>query len=151
MLGEIRCRARLVVLRQAPPPRCEHPGPDRPHPVPGVDLPDRARSTHDITAARKHALPALYPAAAAGLPTLADKGYTGARIGIHVPLKGADLPPDNKSTNLLITALRAPAERANAILKSSWRALRRITLCPWRIGHIVAAALVLSTMERGRW
>ena len=36
-------------------------------------------STHDITAARIHALPALYPAAAAGLPTLTDKGYTGCR------------------------------------------------------------------------
>jgi hypothetical protein len=34
-------------------------------------------STHDLTAARSHALPALYPAAATGLPTLADKGYTG--------------------------------------------------------------------------
>ena len=41
-------------------------------------------ATHDITAARAHALPALYPAAAAGLPTLTDKGYTGAGIGIQV-------------------------------------------------------------------
>ena len=32
-------------------------------------------SVHDITAARAHALPALYPAAAAGLPALADPGY----------------------------------------------------------------------------
>ena len=44
-------------------------------------------STHDITAAREHALPALYPAAAAGLPTLTDT-YPGAGIGIMVPLKG---------------------------------------------------------------
>jgi hypothetical protein len=35
-------------------------------------------SVHDITAARQHALPAFYPAAAAGLPTLADLGYDGA-------------------------------------------------------------------------
>lgn len=108
-------------------------------------------STHDITAARDHALPALYPAAAQGLPTLADKGYTGAGIGIHIPVKGSGLHPDTAATNLLITALRAPAERANALLKSGWKALRRITLCPWRIGHITAAALVLSTMQRGRW
>ncbi|WP_436841900.1 transposase family protein [Streptomyces bobili] len=40
-------------------------------------------STPDITAARIHALPALYKAAAEGLPTLADKGYIGAGIGIH--------------------------------------------------------------------
>lgn len=30
-----------------------------------------------------------YPAAAAGLPTLADKGYQGAGIGVHSPIKGA--------------------------------------------------------------
>jgi hypothetical protein len=50
-------------------------------------------STHDITAARDHALPALYPAAAKGLPTLTDKGYTGAGIGIMVPTKGRNLAP----------------------------------------------------------
>ncbi|WP_370467088.1 transposase family protein [Streptomyces sp. 5-10] len=44
-------------------------------------------STPDITAARIHALPALYKAAARGLPTLADKGYIGAGIGIRVPVR----------------------------------------------------------------
>lgn len=44
-------------------------------------------STHDITAARIHVLPALYKAAANGLPTLADSGYEGAGIGVHVPVK----------------------------------------------------------------
>ena len=39
---------------------------------------------HDITAARAHALPALYRAAAPGMPTLADGGYEGAGIGICV-------------------------------------------------------------------
>lgn len=100
-------------------------------------------STHDITAARAHALPALYPAAAAGMPTLTDKGYTGAGIGIHSPTKGANLATDNRTQNLLITALRAPAERANALLKSSFKALRRVTVCPTRIGTIAAAALVI--------
>src|SRR3974377_1417251 len=38
-------------------------------------------SVHDITAARLHALPALYPAAASGLPALADPGYDGPGIG----------------------------------------------------------------------
>lgn len=108
-------------------------------------------STHDITTAREHVLPALYPAAAAGLPTLADKGYTGAGIGIHIPTKGANLAPDTLCRNQLLNARRAPAERANALLKSSFKALRRITLCPWRIGHIVTAALVLLTTNGGRW
>jgi hypothetical protein len=39
-------------------------------------------SVHDITAARACALPALYRAAALGLPCLADSGYQGAGIGI---------------------------------------------------------------------
>lgn len=107
-------------------------------------------STHDITAARRHVLPALYPAAAVGLPTLTDKGYTGAGIGIHVPVKGRDLTPDAATRNNLITAVRALGERGNAILKTRWTALRRIRLCPTRIGH-AAAALVLSTLERGHY
>ena len=41
-------------------------------------------SVHDITAARAHALPALYRPAATGLPTLADPGYDGAGIGIGI-------------------------------------------------------------------
>ena len=82
-------------------------------------------STHDITAARAHALPALYPAAAQGLPTLTDKGYVSAGIGIHVPTKGPTLHPDNQTRNALISALRAPAERANALLKRTWKALER--------------------------
>ena len=108
-------------------------------------------SSHDITAARDHVLPALYPAAAAGLPTLTDKGYAGAGIGIKTPLKGSNLTIENQARNLLISSLRALAERANALFKCSFKALRRITLCPWRIGDIVAAALVILTMHRGRW
>ncbi|WP_066059629.1 IS5/IS1182 family transposase [Gulosibacter bifidus] len=107
-------------------------------------------STHDITAARTHAFPLLYPAAAKGLPTLADKGYAGAGIGIRTPIKGHNLDRGNRATNRLLRALRAPAERANAILKQH-RALRHVTLDPARIGAIVAAALVITTMTRGRW
>ncbi|MGL5857561.1 MAG: transposase family protein, partial [Angustibacter sp.] len=64
---------------------------------------------------------------------------------------GADLAVDNHTRNRTITALRSPAERANALLKSTFRALRRIILCPKRIGHITAAALVILTMRRGHW
>jgi len=106
-------------------------------------------STHDITAARSHALPALYPAAAAGLPTLTDKGYTGAGIGILVPTKGHNLTIDHQTRNGLISSLRAPAERANALLKQTWKALRHITLDPNKITQITAAALVLLHLQRG--
>lgn len=106
-------------------------------------------SIHDITAARTHALPALYPAAAAGLPTLTDKGYAGAGLGICVPLRGRILDPDTATRNQLISELRAPAERANALLKRTFKTLDRITLDPWRIGAITAAALVLLHLQRG--
>jgi hypothetical protein len=105
-------------------------------------------STHDITAAGDHVLPALYPAAAAGLKTLADKGYLGAGIGVLVPIKGNNLAPDNRARNAMISALRAPAERANALLKRTWKALERVTLDPNRITEIAAAALVLLHLQR---
>jgi hypothetical protein len=105
-------------------------------------------STHDITAAREHCLGSLYPAAANGMPTLADKGYIGAGIGILVPIKGSNLAPDNRARNTLIGALRAPAESANALLKRTWKALERTTLDPNRITEIIAAALVLLHLQR---
>jgi DDE superfamily endonuclease len=111
----------------------------------------RPGSTHDLTAARELVLPALYPHAARGLPVLADKGYTGAGVGIHVPIKPSPqgrLHINNRCYNRLITALRAPAERGNALL-GHWRALDRVTLCPQRIGAIAAAALVLTSLDRG--
>lgn len=70
-------------------------------------------STPDITAARIHALPALYKAAADGLPTLADKGYIGAGIGILVPVRRPKnrseraLHTDTQTTNSLIRGIRA--------------------------------------------
>jgi hypothetical protein len=108
-------------------------------------------STHDLTAARALVLPTLYPHAARGLPGLADKGYTGAGVGIHVPTRRQPEGPlhtDNRCYNQLLTALRAPTERGNALL-GRWRALDRVTVCPQRIGVIAAAALVLTSLDRG--
>jgi hypothetical protein len=109
----------------------------------------RPGSTHDLTAARELTLPALYPHAACGLPVLADMGYTG--VGVHVPIKhrpDGRLHIDNRCYNSLITALRAPAERADALL-GRWRALGRVTVCPQRVSAIAAAALDLTSLDRG--
>jgi hypothetical protein len=57
--------------------------------------------------------------------------------------------PDTRCYNRLLTTLRAPTERAHALL-GYWRALHRITVCPWRIGAITAAALVLLHHQHGR-
>jgi hypothetical protein len=107
-------------------------------------------SMHDLAAARATGfLGALHAAAALlGLPALADKGYHGAGIGIHTPAKGAHLAPSTATRNRLLTRLRAEGERGIALLKTRWKALRRIRLCPQRIGAVVAAALVLTTAER---
>jgi hypothetical protein len=107
-------------------------------------------STRDLAAARRTgSLGALHAAAALlGLPALADKGYTGAGIGVHTPAKGGNLAPSTATCNRLLTSLRAEGERGVALLKTRWKALRHIRLCPRRIGAIAAAALVLSTHER---
>lgn len=63
-----------------------------PHGFPVWTGPVEPGSTHDLSAARTPVLPALYPAAAVGLLTLTDKGYTGAGIGIQVPTQGRYLP-----------------------------------------------------------
>src|SRR4051794_30378767 len=111
----------------------------------------RPGSTVDLTAARELVLPALYPYAARGLPVLTDKGYTGAGVGVHAPIRRQpDVPlhTDNRCYNQLITALRAPTERGHALL-GRWRALDRVTICPQRITAIAAAALVLTSLDRG--
>ncbi len=107
-------------------------------------------SAHDLAAARATGFLGTLHAAAAllGLSTLADKGYDGAGIGVHTPAKGAHLAPSTACRNQLLTRLRAEGERGIALLKTRWKALHRIRLCPQRIGAIVAAALVLTSAER---
>jgi hypothetical protein len=109
-------------------------------------------SVHDITAARAHALPALYRAAA-DLPTLADPGYEGAGIGILIPVKqptgGRELDINTRTRNALQRSLRCLGERGFALLTGRWRTLRHITAGPSKIGDIARAALVLTHFEHG--
>jgi hypothetical protein len=110
-------------------------------------------SVHDITAARAHALPALYHAAAAGLPTLADPGYDGAGIGILIPVKqpqgGRELDVNTRTRNAIQRSLRCLGERGFALLNQRWRTLQHITASPSKIGDIARAALVLTHFEHG--
>jgi hypothetical protein len=110
-------------------------------------------SVHDLTAARAHALPALYPAAAAGLPTLADSGYDGAGIGILIPVKqptgGGELDINARTRNAIQRSLRCLGERGFALLTGRWRTLQHITASPSKIGAIARAALVLTHFEHG--
>ena len=107
-------------------------------------------TVNDITAARKHVLPALYKVARDGLPTLGDSGYQGAGIGVHSPFKKRPgstheaLHVDNRTYNQLLRGVRALGKRTAAELKERWRALKHITLSPNRIGKIAKAALALN-------
>jgi hypothetical protein len=109
---------------------------------------------HDITAARAAGvLGALYWAASQlGLPSLADAGYDGAGQGIRTPIKqpgaGQVLAPDNQTYNTLLRSVRCRGERGFALLTGRWRALRRITASPSRIGDYTKAALVLTHIEQ---
>jgi hypothetical protein len=47
-------------------------------------------------------------------------------------------------------ALRCLGERANSLLKITFKGLRRWRGCPWRLGDIVAAALVMLHHEQHR-
>ena len=110
-------------------------------------------SVHDITAARIHALPALYQAATAGLPALADPGYDGAGLGILIPVKqppgGRELDINTRTRNAILRSLRCLGERGFALLTGRWRTLQHITASPGKIGDIARAALVLTHFEYG--
>jgi DDE superfamily endonuclease len=110
--------------------------------------PVRPGREHDTTALRAHAeaLPLLAEWTDAEHAALADLGYEGERAALTTPIKHSAerrLTADERCVNLLHAAVRAPAERGNSLLKTSFKALRRVSLCPWRIGAITAAALVL--------
>jgi len=110
---------------------------------------------HDTTALRAHTetLPLLAEWTDPEHAVLADLGYEGERVALTTPIKqtsGAPLTDDQRTVNLLHAATRAPAERGNSLLKTTFKALRRVSLCPWRIGAITAAALVLLHHQHGR-
>jgi len=82
---------------------------------------------------------------AAGLVTLADKGYQGAAHA-KIPYRGKNKPESQKAANRAHAKLRSPGERANAQLKT-WRILRKLRCCPWRAGELAKAIHVLQIRE----
>jgi DDE superfamily endonuclease len=109
-----------------------------PGPLPGA--------VHDLTAARLWGI--IRELAASGLAVLGDKGYLGEDC-LRTPYRGRNKPASQKDANRAHAKLRAPAERANAQLKS-WRILRKLRCCPWRAGQLANAIHVLQTRETGR-
>jgi hypothetical protein len=111
---------------------------------------------HDTTCAKAepHLLPALEAADAGGMPTLTGpREYEGLSTAIRHPVqetKGRDLADEHQAYNTRIRGVHAIAERANSLLKTTFKALRRVSLDPGRIGAIVKAALVLLHLEHDR-
>src|SRR6202451_3719779 len=84
----------------------------------------------------------LHELEAAGLITLADKGYQGSTHA-KIPYRGKGKPESQKEANRAHAKLRAPGERANALLKN-WRILRKLRCCPWRAGQLAKAIHALE-------
>jgi hypothetical protein len=109
---------------------------------------------HDTTALRIHSeiLPALTEAGA-DLRSLGDLGYEGEADTITVAFKkpkNSTLTAVQHQFNKAHNGVRAIGERGNALLKMTFKALRGVSLDPWRIGRIVAAALVLLHFDHAR-
>jgi hypothetical protein len=108
---------------------------------------------HDTTCLRTHNMPATLAETAAELPTLADLGYEGEADLLKIAVKkpaGGDLSIDQLAYNALHAALRCIGERANTLLKTTFKALRRVSLDPSMISSIVGGALVLLHFEHDR-
>jgi DDE superfamily endonuclease len=77
-----------------------------------------------------------YRAATTHLPTLADPGYDGAGIGIHIPVEqppsGRELDINIRTRNVVLRSLRCLGERGFALLTGRWRTLQHITASPAR-------------------
>jgi hypothetical protein len=88
-----------------------------------------------------------------GAHALADLGYEGEPKTFTIPFKktkNGELTTDQQAYNAIHSALRCLGERANSLLKTTYKALRHNRGCPWRLGSIVAAALVLLHQENRR-
>ncbi|MFV2104792.1 transposase family protein [Micromonospora sp. LOL_024] len=116
--------------------------------------PVRPGREHDTTALREHdILPLLTTWIDDDLRVLGDLGYEGEATTITVafkkPRNGActDIQQQFNRTH---NSVRAIGERGNSLLKTTFKALRNVSLCPWRIGKITAAALVLLHTDQAR-
>jgi hypothetical protein len=117
--------------------------------------PVRPGREHGTTCARAHGLvDALNRLAATlGIPTLTDLGHENAGPGFRHPVKepkGGELTEEQRTLNAIIRGVHGVAERANVLLKVTFKALRRVSLDPASITRIARAALVLLQLEHGR-
>ena len=146
-------RGGSVVVGKAPPPRREHPGRLRPGRLAAVDLrcAPAANTTPPPPAPTPTCSPTSPPGsttACAGWPTWATKAKPTRTSRSRRPA-GGDLTGDQQPYNA-VHGVRALGERANSLLKTTFKALRRGAAAPGASAKIVAAALVLLHLEHDR-
>lgn len=117
--------------------------------------PVRPGREHDTTCARHHGLTDALNRLAAEhhVPTLVDLGYENAGDGFRHPIKKptrGELTEAPQTYNTVIRGIHGACERANSLLKTTFKALRRVSLDPNRLTQIAAAALVLLQLEYHR-
>jgi DDE superfamily endonuclease len=117
--------------------------------------PVRPGREHDTTALREHGeiLPLLPAWTEDDLRVLGDLGYEGEADTITVAFKkpkNAACTDVQQQFNRAHNAVRAIGERGNSLLKTTFKALRNVSLCPWSIGRITAAALVILHIDHNR-
>ena len=106
---------RRVVLRQAPPRRGNVQAVIRPDGLPLEPPRPRPGHVHDITAARVHELPALYRAAALGMPTLATAATRAPESASTSPSRApAEARSSHPATRPGIPCCAASVSRENA-------------------------------------
>lgn len=118
-------------------------------------FPVRPGREHDTTCARTHGLADALGrlASTIDIPTLTDLGYENAGDGFRHPVKQpkvGELDDEQQAFNSVVRGVHAVAERANALLKVTFKALRRVSLDLSGITRIARAALVLLQLEHGR-
>ena len=64
--------------------------------------------------------------------------------------KGSELTDAQTTYNKLIRGVCGIGERADSLLKTTFKALRHVSLDTWRIGVITKAALILLHLEHDR-
>jgi DDE superfamily endonuclease len=116
--------------------------------------PVRPGREHDTTCLRTH--PGLLDHLTnirSDLRTLTDLGYEGEADTVVVAFKkpkNGELTNRQQTFNRAHNRLRAVGERGNSLLKVTFKALRNVSLDPWRIGDVVAAALTILHLDHAR-
>ena len=105
---------------------------------------------HDMTAARAdpELLARITDWVSDGALVLADLGDEGEPETFTIPVKkpkGGQLTIDQQAYNAIHGALRCLGERANSLLKTSYKALRRYRGCPWQLGDVAQPPWSCST------